>query len=307
MGLFFKNYDDAGPGISKNEPKKKGAARFFDLFGRKFWSLMWLNIHYFLAFIPLFLMIPVLYYLSDHTVQLILTLLLAVVFAVIIGPATAGMMRVLRLFFIEKHSFISRDFFVGVRKNFKKAAIIGALDCLILLSAYASSNVYPVLAMQYSKLFYLPMVLTFSIFLIVFMMNFYIFLMLTATDLPLKDLLKNSFTLSISSPKRNLTVAAVFIAVMSFMAVLLLKAFPLFTLLLPIFPAAFLGFVVTFICYPMIQKYIIDPYYTDKGMVNPEYLTESDDDGEEPIFEDMGGKEAPIEKRKKSKGKVSVK
>ena len=52
----------------------------------------------------------------------------------------------------------------------------------------------------------------------------------------------------------------------------------------------------------MIQKYVINPYYTSIGKVNPELITEDEDD-EEPIFQDMGGKEKPIEKRKKGKGR----
>ena len=52
----------------------------------------------------------------------------------------------------------------------------------------------------------------------------------------------------------------------------------------------------------VIQKYIINPYYTSIGKINPELVDDSEDETER-IFEDMGGKEKPIEKRKKSKGK----
>lgn len=59
-------------------------------------------------------------------------------------------------------------------------------------------------------------------------------------------------------------------------------------------------FVTAFNSYPVIQKYVINPYYTSIGKINPELLSGSD---EETLFEDMGGKEKPIEKRKKGKGK----
>lgn len=75
---------------------------------------------------------------------------------------------------------------------------------------------------------------------------------------------------------------------------------PVFWIILPFFPAAFLLFVTAFNSYPVIQKYVINPYYTSIGEINPELLNESD---EETLFEDMGGKEKPIEKRKKTKGK----
>ena len=53
MGLFSKDYESAGVGISKNAPKKKGAALFFDIVGRKFWKLLALNFIYMLFFIPM--------------------------------------------------------------------------------------------------------------------------------------------------------------------------------------------------------------------------------------------------------------
>ena len=305
MSFLSKNYETSGAGIAKDSPRKKGIALFFDILGRKFWSLMWLNALYILFFIPIFLMFPAITIVNDNIVSLVLVIILAFIFAVIIGPANAGMMKVVRLFFIEKHSFVASDFFRGVKENFKKAAVIGLIDCFVLLSAYASLQVYPYLAVMYSRLFYIPMVITFSLFLVVLIMNFYLFLMLSATTLSLKNLYKNAFTLAIVAIKENLITVAAIIAVLFIMALLMLNLFSVFVLLLPIFPAAFLGYVICFNCYPVIQKYVIDPYYTSQGKVNPEYLYGSGDDEDvETIFEDMGGKEAPIEKRKKTKAKV---
>ena len=304
MGLFSNNYDNAGSGVAKSETRKKGAALFFDLLGRKFWSLMWLNLLYILFFIPLFLIFGAISLINNDYALLAVVGLLLLTFAVTIGPATAGMMKVQRLFFIEKHSFITRDFFNGFKENFKPAAVIGFIDCVLIASAYASLSVYPVLAVNYTRLFYIPMVITFSVFLIVFIMNFYIFLMLTATDLSLKDLFKNSFTLAIAAPKPNLLTVAAYVLCALLMGFLMYNVFSVFTLLLPVFPAAFLAFVTCFNCYPVIQKYVIDPFYTAQGKVNPEYLTGAEDIDEETIFEDMGGKEAPVENRKKTKAKV---
>jgi len=304
LGLFSNKYENSGSGISKDGVRKKGMALFFDLLGRKFWSLMWLNVLYVLFFIPIMLIFPVITMVSNYTVALVLIGLLLLIFAILIGPATTGMMKVVRRFYIEKHTFIARDFFDGVKENFKPAAVIGLLDCLVLVSAFASLQVYPALAVTVSKLCYIPMVITFSIFLLVMMMNFYIFLMLASTDLSLKMIFRNSFTLAIMAMKQNLITAAVIIAVLFIMSLLMLNVFQVFALLIPIFPAAFLAFVICFNCYPVIQKTIIDPFYAEKGEVNPEYLTNGEDIDEETIFEDMGGKEEVIENRPKKKGKI---
>ena len=41
MGLFTRNFDKPGPGVSPDTPRKKGAARFFEILGRDF-STIWL-------------------------------------------------------------------------------------------------------------------------------------------------------------------------------------------------------------------------------------------------------------------------
>ena len=52
-GFFgFGNYAKEGKGVSKNEPKKRSLFAFFELFFRKFWRLIKLNLLYLLACIP---------------------------------------------------------------------------------------------------------------------------------------------------------------------------------------------------------------------------------------------------------------
>ena len=146
---------------------------------------MQVNLVYMLFFLPLVMMLPVMTLFKNHYhVSVASMIVMMLIFMVLIGPATAGMTKVIRLFVINKHSFIMRDFFKGFKANFKNAALVGFIDCLIILSALAALNVYPALAIQtQSKLMYIPMVLTFSIFLVIIIMNHYIFLMMTATSL----------------------------------------------------------------------------------------------------------------------------
>ena len=304
MGLFSKNYETAGVGISKNAPKKKGAALFFDIVGRKFWKLMQINLVYMLFYLPLVMVLPVMSLFKNSYVASITSMVvMLLIFMVLIGPATAGMTKVIRLFVINKHSFVMRDFFRGFRNNFKNAAIVGFIDCLIVISAIASLNVYPALAIQtQSKLMYIPMVLTFSLFLVIIIMNHYIFLMMTATSLSLKNILKNSFALAFVALKQNLLTFVISLLVVALMVVIEFYFLPVFLLLVPFFPAAILCLLNCFISYPIIQKYVINPYYTSIGEINPELVDDSPTD-EERIFTDMGGKEKPIEKRAKGKGK----
>ena len=76
--------------------------------------------------------------------------------------------------------------------------------------------------------------------------------------------------------------------------------------LLPVMPASWLGLVITFQSYPVIQKYIINPYYEQRGEVNPE-LAQTVTDEEETLFEDRGGEEAPMKIKKQDRGGKVIK
>ena len=304
MGLF-NDYESSGSGISKSAPKKKGMSLFLDILGRKFWQLAGLNLLFFLFFLPLFLIITAIQYIPDSGPVLAVIAALLLIFAVNIGPATAGMTKVIRCYLVEKHTYVVRDFFRGFRANYKKAAVIGFIDCIVFLSAFAAVNVYPVLAVQLgTKLMYVPMIISYSLVIVVLMMNYYIYLMMVATNLSLKNLIKNSFALTFVAMKTNVIITLLVLLIIGLLVPLMLFAFPVFLTLLPFYPAAFMTLVVCFNSYPVIQKYVINPYYTSIGKINPE-LTGFEEETEdiEKVFEDMGGKEKPIEKRKKGKGK----
>ena len=304
MGFFSNKYETAGVGISKDAPKKKGAALFFDILGRKFWNLMQLNLIFMIFFLPLIMILPVISLLkAAYPQSLIAAGILVLIFMILIGPAVAGMTKVIRCFVLGKHAFIWADFWKGFIANFKTASIVGFIDCLIIMSFYSALDLYPKLAVKTgSKAVYIPMVITFSVFLVIIVMNFYIFPMMVATTLKPKNLFKNSFALSFVALKKNAVTFFIILLTLVLMTVLKIALTSVFLLLIPFFPAAFLCLLSCFNSYPVIQKYVINPYYASIGKVNPELIDESDDDSER-IFEDMGGKEKPIEAKRKAKDK----
>lgn len=303
LGFFFNDYESAGSGISKYAPKKKGIKLFFELFFRKFWKFFELNMLYSVFFLPIVLALLAVANIKNTVLSMGIGLILLLTFAVTIGPATAGVVKILRKYVIEKHSFIFADFVSGFKDNFKKSSIIGFIDSVVLLSIYAGLQVYPALAIGLdNKLLYAPLVLSLSFAIVIAMMNFYIFPMMIATDISFKNLIKNSFALAFFEIKKSIITFFIVVAVTAFFVVIPLCVDMRFLIFLVFFPAAIVWFIICFNCYPVIQKYVINPYYTNMGQVNPELMTD-DPEGDAPIFEDMGGKEKPIEKRKKSKGK----
>ncbi len=315
MGLFGQNYENAGVGIAKNAPKKKGFFRFMEIFGRKFWKMIGLNLLYAAFFLPLVGAVSV-YFLSlqgkfPPGMPTILTVgALLVLFAVLFGPATAGHTKILRNYVLEKPVFIIHDFFKTFRSEFKHSCLVGILDCFIGCCVAAAINVYPLLIEQTgSKIFYVFFAIVLSVGIVALMMNFYMFLMMISTTLSMKNIFKNSFFLSIVALKQNVITLLVFAAfVGAFVTVILfadLAVSFVVMALLPFIPASWIGLVICFNSYPIIQKYIINPYYEQRGEINPELLVgmEQDSESEDVVFEDMGGKETPIEKKKSPKSK----
>ena len=80
MGLF-NSYTKEGKGIDKKPDNRLRIVVFFDIYIRKFWNLILLNILYLLFCIPI----------------------------VTIGPATAAMTKILRNYAREEHAFIWSD------------------------------------------------------------------------------------------------------------------------------------------------------------------------------------------------------
>lgn len=271
MGLFYNN-DVAGRGVSKNAPKKKPFFFFWERFFTKFGTLFKLNLVYFLFCIPI----------------------------VTFGPATTALAAMMRNIYLERPQFVFHDFWQLFKKNFKQSFFMGIVD-LAAFALFVFTVKYfagiPELDMT-EKIVYVLAVVAQVLFL---MMNFYIYPQMAALDMKMSGIIRNSLLLVFANLWGELITLAFIVGY-----VVLVINFGLFVLVLsPLVPAAWLNFLSIFCCYPAIQKYVIDPFYTAKGERNPEYPDYGDED-EEQVFEDMGGKEQPInlKREKKHKGKV---
>lgn len=279
---FGADYEKAGSGISKNAPKKKPFFLFLEMYFGRFWKMLKLSLLTFLFCIPI----------------------------VTIGPALTGMTKVLRAYALDKDVFIWHEFWKGFSQNLKKSFLTGIIDTVFTISLICAINVYPALgdaaeaAGQSGVIYTVLCVISVSFALTVLMMNFYAFPMIAATELSFKNIVKNSFFLTCLGLKKNLiTLLILFLtAAFIFIGTLVSK---LTLVLIPVWAISFCGFVIIFNSYPLIQKYVIDPFYAEKGMDNPEYDYLKPLDAEDAVFLDKGGEEAPIEgKKKKTKGKT---
>ncbi len=311
MGLFG-NYETSGVGIAKDAPKKKPFFRFWELTGRKFWKLIELNMLLMTITLPLIGAAAALYFLigSNPALAFGIASVLVLLTAVLIGPYLAGCAKILRNFTLEKPLFLFDTFKKTFRSCFKQACVMGLLDVLVAISLAAGLYVYPMMiagakeAGASPTMYYVLFVASFSVAIAVLLMSFYAYLMVVSTDLSMKNILKNALALSCIALKQNLITLLITVGVLGAF-ILLSIFFPyIMAFVWPFMPLSFVGFVIVFNCYPVIQKYVINPYYAQRGEVNPEML-HGQSQGEN-VFEDQGGKEKPVEAKKQSKGKGKV-
>lgn len=252
MGLF-NGYLKEGPGVRKDEPKKKAFFAFFDIYIKRFWKLIQLNMLYFICCIPI----------------------------VTIGPATAGFTYVLRNYARDTHSFLYSDFFDAVKKNWKQSFCVSLIQLamgvflIFGISQYEPGNTF----------FVIYFIIAVCINVIFTMMMFYVYPMIVTFKLSLRQIFKNALIFVSLGIKTN--IITFFLCLLLIIPFIIgFMYFPAIFILLPLILLSTIGLIINFNVYPYLKKYIIDPYYKD----HPEEIKENN---EESIFNDTndGGKE----------------
>ena len=127
MGLFSRNYDKPGPGVKKDEPRKKGAARFFELWIREFGDLVKLNLLFSLCILPsivvfvlgLLFFYPSLAFLVAFSISLLL--------AFPIGGAITACVYYITKMMRDDPSYVWYEFKRKFLENYRQAAPVGML------------------------------------------------------------------------------------------------------------------------------------------------------------------------------------
>lgn len=270
MGLFQKNYDKPGKGVSKNEPQKRGFFRFFELFIRHFWTMVSAEFWHLLLCLPL----------------------------LTCGLGQVGLAYICRMTARDKHVFVASDFFGAIKKNWKKALPLGIINLVIMLVLAADMYVLYIYWTQdimnktWATIVFAVSMFIFTLFSFA---KFYQYTLMITFDFKLKTIIKNSWLFATLGVKHNIIIgvtlslcymAAFWLLIMNLrIGLLIITVVGLF-----IFPA-FRMFLVQYNVFPEIKKYIIDPYYKehpDEDIEKRRDLGLLDYDGEEAVFEDNG-------------------
>lgn len=288
MGLFSSNrYFKPGKGVEKDEPQKKAFFRFFELYFRKFWKYILINMIYMAILLPVifylyataydslyylflsmgftpeqveniwtpFLQFTTVYY---GTFPVFITNALLLLSVLAYGPCRAGISYVLRNYTREQHAWIS-DIWDKAKENWKQALLFGVIDVAVFFIALFNMNYQPDEG-ALTQFLTISKYLTVLAVLLYSFMRKYIFTMLVSIRLKATALIKNAWLLMMIGIFRNVGTSMInlFLWVISYLLVLLVH--PLFELVfLPFFLFSFTNYLNVFATYPLVQKYLIEP------------------------------------------------
>lgn len=238
-GLFgFFNFEKEGPGVSKNAPEKKSFFKFFELYFRNFGKFFSLN------FITSLLLLPLLTN----------------------GLAAVGITNVTRNIARDKHSFGLSDYFETIKKNWKQGLAVGIIN--VIVYALLFLDLYFFYAVENQTLGVVGLGLSFSVFIVYTIMNFYIWTLMITFNYTLGQLFKNSFKFVFINFFKNLLflflTALIYVVYVVFALAFSGYLFYVVTLELIIYALTFPAFwylMIQFCVFPPIKQYIIDPYY----------------------------------------------
>ncbi len=234
MPMFhFLNPAREGKGVEKDAPKKKRFFIFFELYFRKFFKFIQLNLLFLAYCIPI----------------------------VTIGPAVAAMTVVAKKMMQDRHVFLLSDFFDAFKDNFKQSFFMGLIDLVVLFLCGTAITFYYHYDTQ-SMWIWVPFLLAVLTGILFLFINFYAFTMITTIRLKLRDIIKNALIFSVIGIKANLIIVLYMVLLGLFLLIMYTPISVLFGIL-NVFST--LCFVIVFNVYPVIDRYLIQPQLQGKA------------------------------------------
>ena len=182
------------------------------------------------------------------------------------GWQNTGAAYLMRELVKGKPVFVLSDYMYAIKRNLKQGFFLGLIDfaaCAILI--YDFVQFYNMTGSIFHNLMFGCIL---GVGIIYLFIRFYIYLILTNFDLKTIKIFKNALIFTALGFKRNL-LAMVWIIIIAAINIALMLVLPMNIILpwiLPLFYFAGVAlFTATFAAYPVIKKYMIDPYYDEDG------------------------------------------
>ena len=275
--------------LTGNEPPKKGAALYFDLFTRKFWNYIKLNMLYCLtslltfAFYWIFLVmfiIPIIFNIipsevfselaelnktSVEAIQSEITLPLGAIGAVLLvvffggGIFSAGYNYVLRNYARQENAFLLSDYFEHTKKNLGLAFFASLIDKVVIcMTLFGLAFYFSLMKTTGNNFALLALILLIFVFETFAVMHAFTWTQIVTFKLNLKQIYKNAFLLSFGAGLRSIGyIVAMFIySVVLFLFFIRFWTIAALVIILIAISAFNLGGHLY--SYPVIKKYMID-------------------------------------------------
>lgn len=321
FGKEFKlfNFNKDGKGVKKEPEGPKNLKNFFPHFKNKFTKLVSVNMFYifgnfpvlFLIFAlsgnldrtstaPAYKMFSSVYGLLTHeespvtaalfgifgtqtgvgipTVWTYIFIGLSALALFTFGYVNTGTTYILRNMIKGEPIFMWDDFWYAIKRNKRQGMIMGILD--VVLSVVC---VYDIVFFYFNTgvsammniMFYASLLIA----LIWFWMRFYIYIIMVTFDLSIFKILKNALIFSLLGIKRNLMATLGILAMIAITYVIMIYVLPIGIIIPFVILIADCAFMACYAAFPKIKQIMIDPYYDESA---------NEDDGDEPIFHDLG-------------------
>ncbi len=199
------------------------------------------------------------------------------------GLSTIGLVYNIRNICTGEHVYSWSDFFYAIKRNFKQGIVIGIMDAIIIvvlvydLIVYNASSAY-----SFMNLVFFYAIIAISA--IYYVMRFYIYLQLVTCKMSIGKMLKNSFLLTALGFKRNFVGILALIAIAIVYVYIYIFLTQVAIILFCMFMFSLLTYIGVYCAYPVLKKYVIDPYYDQ----HPDERPEDPWATEERVFVDRG-------------------
>lgn len=285
-GFFgFGNFNKPGKGIEKNGPQKTRFFLFFELFFRKFWKLILTNFLFVASILPFIAITTIIAQLFPNSPRIFL-IAISIPFLAM-GPASAGLTKILRNFALEQPVFLWSDYFETIKKNWKQALSVSVINtifgCLLFIAIYFYS------AATEGIFRYIFVGLGLFFLLCYLFMQYYLYIMVVTFKFTLKQLYKNALILSLAALFLTNLITTFFLVIIWLgIAILFFSGslgFSISMLIITTIAFSLSGFIIVFNSFPHIKRLIIDPYYEEQKRLKGQ---DNDKDLPEQIFTDRG-------------------
>ena len=173
------------------------------------------------------------------------------------GPAKCGVTYVLRNFSRQSHSWIS-DIWDQAKNNWKQGMMFGVLDCVVAALVIFNMTYTP--STELAAVINIAKYISLLVAMLYIFMRKYIYLMIVTVRLNLRSLVTNAWLLAFIGIFRNFFSGLINLLIWIVAYILIMAVHPFFEiLLLGLLIYSFTNFLSISACYPLIDKYLVQP------------------------------------------------